>query len=186
MADNPAQSLQDRIEEGAREVWPIWEWLLFLWLVGLPILLGYVYAALAERAAGGPLPWQDYQTILYVKGGFTAAMFVAVVVVSIRGWHRKLIGWSDPKTLAPGPFRLGAALIGIYYRPWWNPPLVSIGLVVLIGLVDTGETETVPEIFWMSQALFGWFFASAVALLGLVLLVGMVIQPRLGEKGGPS
>lgn len=183
MTEKPNAALLDRIEEGARGAWPVWEWLLFLWLVGLPILLGYAYAAMAEDAAGGQLAWEDYQTILYVKGGGTAAMFIAAVVAANRGWHRKLMGWPDPSRIVPGPFRLGSALIEIYSRPWMGVVLMSSGLSVLISLVDTGEADSVPEIFWMSRALFGWFFGAAVVLIGVISLAGLFVQLRLRERG---
>lgn len=184
MTDEPQQTLRDRIEAKAREAWPVWEWLLILWLLGMPILLGLVYTAMAENAAGGPISYERYQTILAVMGGSEAVIFITVITVTNKGWHRRLLGWSDPSRIVPGPFRCGWALLEIYGRRWMGFVLMMVGLQVLIRLVDTGEADTVPEIFWMSQALFGWFFAGAVALLGLISFVGLFVQSRLRDRGG--
>jgi hypothetical protein len=184
MTDDPQQTLQDRIEAKAREAWPVWEWLLILWLLGMPILLGLVYTAMVENAAGGALPYERYQTVLYVMSGSTAVMFITTTAAVNRGWHRRLLGWSEPSRIAPGPFRFGWALLEIYGRRWMGFVLMMVGLQVLKKLVGIDEVDTVPEIFWVSQALFGWFFAGTLALLVLVSFVGLFVQLRLRDRGG--
>lgn len=110
-------------------------------------------------------------------------MLIAAVVAANRGWHRKLMGWPEPSRIVPGPFRLGSALIEIYLRPWMGAVLMSSGLSVLTSLVDIGEADSVPEIFWKSGALLGWFFGAAVVLTGVIFLAGLFVQQRLRARG---
>lgn len=182
MTDEPRQTLLDRIEERARKAWPLWQWMLFVGLTGLPILLGYVYAAQAERPVWR-LPSREYVTILKVQGGATVVLFVLGLLDINMGWSRKLFRQPERRSLPPGPFRLGSAFIGIFYRRWWGLPLLIPAMILFINLVLGDEPViSVSRIFWNSREMFVWFYAVILAVMGGICLVGLIVQQKLKKR----
>lgn len=185
MSDTARSSLLERIEEKAREATPLWQWLVSIVPVFLPIQLGYFYAAHLERVSG-ILRYDDIMTILYAQAaGAMGLLFLGILDMS-KGYSRKLLRRPDPKAQPPGPFRLGGGLIGVIYRPWWGIPLMAVSFPIFMRLVESEELVIYPdEIFWQSRALFGWFFVAVLGTLGAVTFVGLIVRQRLRERGRP-
>lgn len=186
MMGSPKFALLDRIEEGAREATPLWQWLFLVGLIGLPILMGFGYAALAERTVWR-LHSYEYEAIIRIQGVATIVMFFVGIMDIKMGWSHKLFRQPEPRNLPPGPFRLGFAFIEMIYRPWWGLPLGIFGMISLFHLIaDGGPAITVSRVFRDSRELFGWLFATILAATVMVVLVGLVVQQRLRARNRAS
>lgn len=180
--EKPKAALLDRIEERAREALPLWQCLFVVGLAGLPILLGFGYAALAERSVWR-LPSHEYETVIHVQGVAAIVLFLVGVMDIKMGWSRKLFRIPEPHSLPSGPFCLGFAFIEVYYRPWWGVPLGVLGTIFLFHLIDDDEPAiTVSRVFWNSRELYGWFFAAVLTVMGTIFLLGLVVQQRLRQR----
>ena len=103
-----------------------------------------------------------------------------------KGYSLRLLRLSDPRELRPGPFRLGAGIVGLIPGLWWMGPVLGTPAYVYIGFVALDDRNSPEEIFWLSQELLGWLLILVLGALGILTLAGLFIGQRLREKGRPA
>jgi hypothetical protein len=178
MADPARPGLLERIEEQAREVPPLWQWLLWLGLMSLPTLLVAACVALIE-CASRPMHRNSYLIALIALLGVSAIEVIGVAVDMKNGYSRRLLRQPEPEDSKPGVFRLAWGMLAVFYRNWWILPVMIVGIVAASTLTGGDQAmRTVSVIFWNGIANLGWFFASILGAMGLLVIVGMIIRHR--------
>jgi hypothetical protein len=185
MADAARPGLLERIEEQAREVPPLWQWLLWLGLTSLPTLLFAACVALIERASG-PMHPASYLIALIAVLGVTVIAFIVFAVDTQNGYSRRLLRQPKPEESKPGVFRLAWGMFAVFYQKWWVIPVMIVGIVAASTLAGGDEAaRPVSVIFWNGMANLGWYFAYILGAMGLLVFVGLIIRQRLQKRDRP-
>lgn len=185
MAKTAKPGLLERIEEQACEVPPLWQWLLWLGLAGLPTLLFAAGVALVE-CASGPMNRDSYLISMIALLVVTVIAFIGIAVDTQKGFSRRLLRQPKPEESKPGVFRLAWGMLAVFYRKWWVMPVMIAGIVAVSTLAGGDEAaRPIRVMFWNLIANLGWYFAYILGAMGLLPLVGLIIRQRLQKLGRP-
>lgn len=138
--------LLKRVEEKARETSPLWQWLFAAASFFVLIQLGYVYAAQIKQASG-ILRYEEMITILGAQAVGILGLGLLGNLDKKKGYSHRLLRLSDPRELPPGPFRLGAGMVGLIPGLWWIGPVLGTPAYVYIGFVALDDRNSPEEIF---------------------------------------